>query len=76
MTKKSNKTLLTTLLLCLFLGAIGVHRMYVGKVGSGIVMLLLSISFIGLIVSGIWAIIDFITIATGTFTDGEGKYIR
>ena len=32
----SEKDWLVTLLLCLFCGGIGVHRYYVGKIGTGI----------------------------------------
>ena len=62
----SPKTLLPALLLCFFLGWIGAHRFYVGKVGTGILML---ITFGGF---GIWSLIDFIMIAIGKFTDKQG----
>jgi TM2 domain-containing membrane protein YozV len=45
-------------LLWFFLGLLGGHRFYLGKVGTGILLALLSISFIGLPISGLWWFID------------------
>jgi len=66
----SEKDWLTTLLLVLFVGGWGVHRFYVGKVGTGILMI-----FFGWLTLGIWWLVDVIKICTGKFTDSEGKFI-
>lgn len=66
----SDKGFVPTILLCFFLGTLGIHRFYVGKVGTGILMLL---TLGGL---GIWTLIDFIIIVTGGFKDSAGRYIK
>lgn len=66
----SPKSRLATSLLAWYLGFLGVHRFYLGKIGTGILMLL---TFGGL---GIWAIIDFIVAVTGNMKDKDGRLIR
>lgn len=68
--EKSNKGFVPAILLCFFLGALGVHRFYVGKIGTGILQL---ITLGGL---GIWALVDFIMIVTGNFKDKQGMVIK
>ncbi len=63
------KPWMTTLLLCLFAGTIGVHRFYVGKIGTGVAQLLT------LGGCGIWTLVDLIMILTGKFTDAQGRPI-
>jgi TM2 domain-containing membrane protein YozV len=65
----SPKSRLAALLLCFFLGMLGVHRFYVGKIGTGILMIL---TFGGL---GIWTLIDLIIIIVGSFKDKEGRRV-
>ncbi|WP_157253281.1 TM2 domain-containing protein [Nonomuraea typhae] len=61
------KSWLVAVLLCFFLGVLGVHRFYVGKVGTGVLQL---ITLGGL---GVWALIDFIMILVGAFKDKQGQ---
>ena len=65
----SEKSRLAALLLCLFLGWLGVHRFYVGKVGTGVLMIF---TVGGL---GIWTFIDLIMIIVGGFKDVDGKFV-
>ncbi|ATO57517.1 TM2 domain-containing protein [Bartonella sp. 1-1C] len=74
--KKETKQLkLMLALICWFTGMFGIHRFIVGKIGTGIVMLILSLSVVGLVVTTVWAIIDFIFILSGNFTDKNGNKI-
>ena len=66
----SEKGFVPTILLCFFLGAFGAHRFYVGKIGTGILQLL---TLGGL---GIWVLIDFIIIVTGSFKDSDDLPIK
>jgi len=47
----------------------------VGKIGTGVLMLLLTVTVIGSIISFIWSIIDFILILMGKFKDKDGNPI-
>ena len=65
----SSKSRLVALLLCFFLGPLGIHRFYAGKIGTGIIWLLTAGVF------GIGYIIDLIMIICGKFKDKQGQLI-
>ena len=71
-TNVSARGKLVLAIVCWFLGPLGIHRMVVGKVGSGVAQFVLSCTIIGLFISVPWAIIDFIMILTGNFRDRNG----
>ena len=62
----AQKSWIATVLLCQFLGTLGVHRFYTGRIVSGIFQLLTFGGF------GIWTLIDLIMIYTDSFTDDRG----
>lgn len=64
---KSDKKRLVAFILAWFLGIFGVHRFYVGKVGTGILMIFTLGGFC------IWALIDLILILCGVFKDKDGR---
>lgn len=65
----SEKRIIPTFLICLFLGVFGVHRVYTGRVGTGVLQLL---TLGGL---GLWTIYDLIIIGSGNFRDSDGEKI-
>ena len=67
---RSPRKWVVTLILCLFFGVFGVHRFYVGKIGTGILQLFTAGG------NFIWTFVDFVTILTGKFTDSKGNVIR
>lgn len=85
--KVSSKDWLTSLMLCWFLGFLGVHRLYSGKLASGFLMLdatilsailCLSNLFLGLtsfIIVGGFVANDFLNILFKNFKDCRGAYI-
>ncbi len=60
---------MTTFYICCFSGVMGIHRFYVGKTGTGILMLL---SFGG---GGVWWLIDMIMVLSGVFRDKSNLVI-
>jgi len=67
--KVSPKSRAAVILLAFFFGMLGVHRFYVGKIGTGILMLLTGGGL------GIWMLNDIIAAVCGAFTDSEGRVI-
>lgn len=76
LTGNSHRKLTPAVLLCFFLGTLGIHRFYAGKTGSGVAMLILTLTFFGVIITGVWALIDLITLAVGAFRDGDDRPMR
>ena len=83
----SVKNRFTTLMLCWFLGFLGVHRLYAGKIGSGflflygticstlVLMISVPLGLMCFITMGALVVNDFVVIAFGQFSDCYGKCI-
>jgi TM2 domain-containing membrane protein YozV len=65
----TDKRILPAAILCFLFGVFGAHRFYIGKIGTAVAMLL---TIGGL---GVWALVDFVLIVTGSFKDTNGVRI-
>ena len=65
-----SKDWLTALLLSIFLGQLGVDRLYMGYIGLGVLKLLTGGG------CGIWWLVDVIMIATDSLKDAKGRPLR
>lgn len=65
----SEKKALPVFLLCFLFGFLGLHRFYVGKIGTGVLQLITVGGF------GIWVLVDLVLILIGAFTDKQGNKI-
>ena len=68
--EKSDKKRLVAFLLCFFLGLFGIHRFYVGKVGTAVLQIFTLCGF------GIWGLVDMIMILAGAFKDKQGRKLE
>lgn len=57
---RTDRNKVVAALLAFFLGVFGLHRFYLGRKGSAITMLVLTITLVGTLVTVPWAIIDTI----------------
>ncbi|MFC2778511.1 MAG: NINE protein [Pauljensenia sp.] len=70
------KQWIIAVLLAFFLGTLGIHNFYLGYTTRGIIQLVLTLTFIGAIVSAVWAFIEFILILmrSGSYAyDAQGR---
>lgn len=63
-------------LLAFFLGPLGIHRFYLGRTGSGIAMLVLSCTLVGIIISAPWALIDMVRYLVMSDREFAARYAR
>ena len=73
------KQWIVAVILAFFLGTLGVHNFYLGYTTKGIIQLVISLTVVGLIVTGIWAFIDFIMLImrSGSYAcDAQGQPLQ
>ena len=66
---------LTVLLLCLFLGGLGMHRFYTKNNDIAVMQLILFFVSCGT-VSWMWAVVDLVFLLAGSYTTGDGRVLK
>jgi TM2 domain-containing membrane protein YozV len=63
-------------LLAVLLGPLGIHRFYLGRTGSGIAMLVLTCTLVGVVISAPWALVDMVRYLVMSDREFAGRYAR
>ena len=67
---EQSRNWLTAMLLSIFLGCLGIDRIYLGYTTLGILKLVTVGGF------GFWYVIDLVLIATNRLPDAQGRYLK
>ncbi len=62
-----------TVAFAFFFGIFGVHRFYTGYKKTGAIQLILTLTLLGIIISGIWAFVDLIKISLNKYKDSLNR---
>jgi TM2 domain-containing membrane protein YozV len=73
---KTDRNKLVAALIAFFIGPLGIHRFYLGRTGTGILMLVLSITVVGLMLTIPWALIDMVRYLVMSDDEFASRYPR
>ncbi|MBM3929005.1 MAG: TM2 domain-containing protein [Sphingomonadales bacterium] len=74
--RRTSRSKIAAALLAFFIGTLGVHRFYLGRTGSGILMLVLTCTIVGLLITAPWALIDFVRYLIMDDGEFDARYNR
>jgi len=73
---QNDRNKLVAAIIAFLLGPLGIHRFYLGRTGSGIAMLVLSCTIVGLLISVPWALIDMVRYLVMSDREFAERYAR
>jgi TM2 domain-containing membrane protein YozV len=73
---ENDRNKIVAAILALIVGWLGVHRFYLGRTGSAVVMLVLSCTVIGIPVTALWAFVDAIRYLLMSDREFAQRYAR
>ncbi len=73
---RSDRNKYVAAIIAFFVGPLGIHRFYLGRTASGIAMLVLSCTLVGLIISAPWAFIDMVRYLVMSDREFAARYAR
>jgi len=73
---QSDRNKYVAAIIAFLLGPLGIHRFYLGRVGTGILMLVLSCTVIGLLLSVPWAFVDMVRYLVMSDREFAARYSR
>lgn len=73
---RSDRNKYVAALIAFVIGPLGIHRFYLGRTGSGIAMLVLTCTIVGMIISVPWALIDVVRYLIMSDEDFAERYAR
>lgn len=73
---RTDRNKLVAALIAFLVGPLGIHRFYLGRTGTGILMLVLSITVIGLALTVPWALIDMVRYLVMSDDEFASRYPR
>lgn len=74
--KQGDRNKYVAAVVAFLLGPLGIHRFYLGRTGSGIAMLVLTCTIVGLLVSVPWAFIDMVRYLIMSDREFAERYAR
>ena len=74
--ERSDRNKYVAAALAFFLGVIGIHRFYLGRNGSAVLMIVISATVVGLLVTSLWAFIDMVRYLIMSDAEFDHRYAR